>query len=77
MTHIQPSLRRDRLFRVSLSTVLALSACLSTHLVVALGLAGAVVWLDTLEHGLVVLAVALAALTIYAVVRHRRCGHCP
>ncbi|MDJ1160269.1 hypothetical protein QNA08_18820 [Chelatococcus sp. SYSU_G07232] len=70
------SLGKDGLFRGSLTaTVLALLACLSTHVLGILGVAGAVAWFTTLEHALLVAVPAFAALTVYAVLRHRRCRH--
>jgi len=54
------------------STIVAAVACLSTHIVTIVGLSGAVAWLDTLEHALLFLSIALAGLTIYAAVRHRK-----
>lgn len=73
----QSSLLKDRFFRTSLaSTVLVFLACLSTHLLTIAGVAGAIALGDTLEHGLMFAAIAFAGLTIYAVVRHRRCASC-
>jgi len=70
------SLRRNRLFRNSLAaTTVAILGCLSTHIVAILGITGATAWLGTVEHALVVAAVGGAALTLYAVFRHRRCRH--
>lgn len=69
------TLIRDRLFRTGLlSTALAVLSCLSTHILVFLGVIGATAWLSTLEQALVVAVVGFAGLTIYAVVRHRRCA---
>ena len=63
----------SRFFRNSLiSTLVALLACLSTHVIVLLGLTGAVAWLGTLEHALVFATLALAGLTAYAWFHHRR-----
>lgn len=68
-------LMRDRLFRTGLwSTALAFAACLATHVVTLLGIVGAVAWLSTVEHALIVAVVGFAALTVYAAVRHRRCA---
>ncbi|MDN3519462.1 hypothetical protein QWY84_17790 [Aquisalimonas lutea] len=70
------SLRKDRLFRTGFAaTVVALLACLSTHLLTLLGVAGAVAWLGGLEHALVLVTLGAAALTALAVWRHRR-GDC-
>lgn len=67
----------DRLFRTGLvSTVLAVLVCLSTHILAFLGVVGAVAWFSTLEHAAVVAVFAFAALTAYAVYRHRRCASC-
>lgn len=69
-------LRNDRIFRSSaLTTAVAFLACLATHLVTLLGMAGAVAWLGGLEHALLVLTAGAAALTAWAVWRHRR-GAC-
>lgn len=69
------SLMRDRLFRTGLwSTVLAFVACLATHVVTLFGIVGAVAWLSTVEHALIVAVVGFAALTVYAAFRHRRCA---
>ena len=70
-------LLKNRLFRNSLlSTVVAVLACMSTHVIAILGLAGAVAWLGELEHVLLFLSVALAGLTVYAYFRHRKsCSH--
>lgn len=75
----QAPLLKDRLFRTGLvSTTLALAACLATHLVTLFGVVGAMAWLGSLEHALVVAVVGLAGLTAYAAYRHRRCtGHGP
>ena len=68
------SLRRDRLFRNSLAaTIFAILGCLSTHVLGILGVTAAVAWLGTVEHALVVAVVGGAGLTLYAVLRHRRC----
>lgn len=69
------TLVRDRLFRTGLlSTALAVLSCLATHILTILGVVGATAWLSTLEHALVVAVVAFTGLTVYAVVRHRRCA---
>lgn len=76
-TDTKSQLMHDRLFRNSLwSTLLALSACLATHLVTLLGVVGAVAWLSDIEHALLVALVGLAGLTVYAYFRHRRCSSC-
>lgn len=70
------SLPRDRLFRNSLAaTILAILGCLSTHILAILGVTAAVAWLGTVEHALLVAVIGGAGLTLYAVFRHRRCGH--
>jgi len=72
----QHRLRDDRLFRSgALATAVAFLACLGTHLVTLLGVAGAVAWLGGLEHALVLLTLGAAGLTAYAAWRHRR-GAC-
>ena len=69
-------LRQDRLFRTGFATtVIALLACLGTHVLTLLGIAGAVAWLGGLEHALVFVTLGAAALTAFAVWRHRR-GDC-
>lgn len=69
------TLSRDRLFRTGLlTTVLAVLSCLSTHILAILGVVGATAWLSTVEHALVFAVVGFAGLTVYAVVRHRRCA---
>lgn len=72
-------LLKDRLFRTSLlSTIVMVALCLSTHLVAIAGMAGAVALFSDMEHGLMFAAIGFAALTVYAVIRHRRranCGH--
>ena len=74
VSHAPPSsLRGDKLFRNSLAaTILAILGCLSTHILAIRGVTAAVAWLGTVEHALVV---GGAALTLYAVLRHRRCRH--
>lgn len=74
-----PPLLKDRFFRTGLvSTILALFACLVTHLVTLLGVVGAVAWLGTMEHALVIAVIGLSALTGYAAYKHKRCtAHCP
>lgn len=68
-----PALLRDRLFRGSLAaTLLAFLACLATHVLTILGIAGAIAWLGKLEHALVFATGALALLTLYAWRRHHR-----
>lgn len=70
-------LTRDRLFRTgAVSTVVAVLVCLSTHILTFLGVVGAVAWFSTLEHAAIVAAIGFAALTAYAVYRHRRCAGC-
>lgn len=72
----EPSLRRDHLFRNSLvATILAILGCLATHILAILGVTAAVAWLGTVEHALVVAVIGGAGLTLYAVIRHRRCCH--
>ncbi len=67
----------SRFLVASLSaTVLAVVACLSTHLVVLLGLAGMVAWLGQLEHALLFASVGFGALTLFAAYRHRKGGKC-
>lgn len=69
------TLFKDRFFRTGLvSTTLALGACLATHLVTLFGVVGAVAWLGTLEHALVIAAIGFAALTGYAAYRHKSCA---
>ena len=68
-------LMRDRFFGRSLAaTGVALLACLATHGLAILGLAGAVAWIGEIEHALLFATVAFAALTVYAWWRHRRGG---
>jgi len=68
-------LLKDRFFRAGLvSTILALLACLATHLVTLLGVVGAVAWLGTVEHALVIAVIGLAALTGYAAYKHKSCA---
>lgn len=70
------SLRQDKLFRNSLAgTILAILGCLATHILALLGVTAAVAWLGTVEHALVVAVIGGAGLTLYAVIRHRRCHH--
>lgn len=67
------SLFKDRLFTASLtSTVVAFILCLGTHILVILGLSGAIAAADSIEHGLIFAVAALAALTVFAYFRHRR-----
>lgn len=69
-------LRRDRLFRGSLAaTLVAITGCLAMHILTLVGVVAAVAWFSAIEHALVVAVIAGAVLTIYAFVRHRRCGH--
>jgi len=80
MTDNAPSrpLWKDRWVRTgAAATLIALLGCIATHVVVLLGIVGAVAWLATLEHALLAGVVLFAALTGYAVVRHRRgaCAH--
>ncbi len=72
-------LRDNTLFRNSfISTILTVLACLSTHIITLLGLAGAVAWLGEAEHILLFLSIGLVGLTIYAYFRHRKsCLTCP
>ena len=68
------SLRRNRLFRNSLAaTIFAILGCLSTHILGILGVTAAVAWAGTVEHALVVGVAGGAGLTLYALLRHRRC----
>lgn len=73
MQRQSPSLLRDRFFGGSLAaTIIAFIACLSTHIITILGVAGAIAWLGELEHALLFTTVAFSGLTLYAWRRHRR-----
>lgn len=72
-TQTKKPLFKDRFFTTSLtSTVLVLTACVANHILVIAGVSGAIIAFDTLERGLLFAAIALAALTAYAFVKHRR-----
>ena len=67
------SLFKDRFFTTSLtSTVVVFTLCLAKHVLVILGLSGAIAAADSIEHGLIFAVVALGALTVFAYFRHRR-----
>lgn len=67
------SIKHSKLFRNSLlSTVVAIIACLSTHLLTLAGITVAVAWFDAIEHALVLAVIGGACLTVYATYRHRR-----
>ena len=68
-----PRLGHDRLFRTGLiSAIIAIVGCLSTHLLVLLGVVSTAAWLGTVEHALFIAAVGFVFLTGYAIWRHRR-----
>ncbi len=64
---------KDRFFTTSLtSTVVVFMLCLVKHILVIVGLSGAIAAADSIEHGLIFAVVALAALTVFAYFRHRK-----
>lgn len=66
----------DPAIRASLiSTLIAALACVSTHLIAIAGFTGAIAWLSKIEHALLFLSIALAALTFFFVLKHRRQRH--
>ncbi|MDA7949299.1 MAG: hypothetical protein MPJ78_17695 [Hyphomicrobiaceae bacterium] len=75
MTGTSPSkpLLKDRFFTTSLtSTIVVFALCLAKHILVIVGVSGAIAAADSIEHGLVFAVLALTALTVYAYFRHRK-----